>query len=775
MVDLWYDNEITQGILKKKYLHEGEKTIHDLINRVSSIYSKDIKDDVKTALYNADICPAGRILYGAGMKGKARVSLSNCYVVNSPEDTLKSICDVDYQISRIGSMGGGVGIALDNIRPKGSKINNSAKISDGVSFALQKYNQTGNIVGQNTRHMAMMLMLSCDHPDIEEFVNIKKNDEKLSAMNISIKFTDEFMTDIVENNKHELSFTVEASGEKINKTINARDFFKDFCEVNADYGEPCAVFIDKVRNYNLLSGYENYKIDVSNPCAEFFGNSGNSCNLESVNLYNIVDNKFTKEASISYNKLEKLVRLGVNMLNQSLDYGYDMQPLEVNRKCIDEWRSIGLGVFGLADMFIALGVKYGSKESIEYVSDIFDFINIVALDESSNLAKEYGTFGMYNWDKTEKSPLIQALRFNNINLFEKIKKYGLRNGTLISIAPTGTISLFMGGYSGGCEPLFKIGYERTTHSTEDSKKHFRVFAKSIKDLLEFNKVSLDLPDAEIKKLFPYIVESHEVDPMNRIAIQSIMQEYVDNAISSTINLPNSATAKDIYDIYIHAWEQGLKGVTVFRDGCKRGNILGVDTKKKEQSKESTPIAYNSIEPESRRNTEEVAGKTYKMRSACAEKIYVTVNKTDGDDIFEVFVNPSGGCTANVNTIGRLVSMALRSGIKVDTIIDELSTSKCPACQALRRKGEKDVSLSCGNAIAEALRKAYYDKPVVHKQENEEEGSCASCKNTDCPSSKIDKQEQKDDGLMKCPDCGERTLRLEAKCATCSNCGFSLCN
>ena len=463
------------------------------------------------------------------------------------------------------------------------------------------------------------------------------------------------------------------------------------------------------------------------------------------------------------------------MLNQSLDYGYDMQPLEVNRKCIDEWRSIGLGVFGLADMFIALGVKYGSKESIEYVSDIFDFINIVALDESSNLAKEYGTFGMYNWDKTEKSPLIQALRFNNINLFEKIKKYGLRNGTLISIAPTGTISLFMGGYSGGCEPLFKIGYERTTHSTEDSKKHFRVFAKSIKDLLEFNRVSLDLPDAEIKKLFPYIVESHEVDPMNRIAIQSIMQEYVDNAISSTINLPNSATAKDIYDIYIHAWEQGLKGVTVFRDGCKRGNILGVDTKKKEQPKESTPIAYNSIEPESRRNTEEVAGKTYKMRSACAEKIYVTVNKTDGDDIFEVFVNPSGGCTANVNTISRLVSMALRSGIKVDTIIDELSTSKCPACQALRRKGEKDVSLSCGNAIAEALRKAYYDKPVVHKQENEEEGSCASCKNTDCPSSKIDKQEQKDDGLMKCPDCGERTLRLEAKCATCSNCGFSLCN
>ena len=521
----------------------------------------------------------------------------------------------------------------------------------------------------------------------------------------------------------------------------------------------------------MLAGYNN----SNSVGGEYIGNDYNSCLLSSINLYNIVEDKFTKKASIDYNKLEHLIRLGINVLDETLDYGLDLLPLEPQKKCAKEWRAIGLGVFGLADMFVALGVKYGSKESLKYVSDIFDFMNVIALDESANLAQKYGAFEKYNWESTKKSPIIKALLYGHSDLYYKIKQLGLRNGTILSIAPTGTISLLMGGYSGGVEPLFKVSYERSTHSMEDSGKHFRVYAKSVRDLLKYNDLPLTLTNEEVKAKFPFIVESHDIAPNDRIATQAIMQEYVDNAISSTVNLSKGTSSNVIFDIYMRAWEQGLKGITVFVDGCKRGNILGVETEKKEQVKESTSIAYNSIEPESRRNTDEVAGKTYKMRSACAEKIYVTVNKTDGNDIFEVFVNPSGGCTANVNTISRLVSMALRSGIKVDTIIDELSTSKCPACQALRRKGEKDVSLSCGNAIAEALRKAYYDKPVEHKQEEETEGSCANCKNTDCPSSKVDKQEQKDDGLMKCPDCGERTLRLEAKCVTCSSCGYSLCN
>ena len=235
----WYNNDVTQGILHKKYLHEGEETFDDLINRVSSIFSEDIREDVKEALYNADLCPAGRTLYGAGMKGKQKVSISNCYVIgNVKEDTLESISQADYEVARIGAMGGGIGFAVDNIRPKGSRINNAAVESDGVAFVMRKINQTGQIVGQQGRGLALMCALSCNHPDIYEFLNIKKNHEALESMNISIKFTDEFMQAVVNNKDYELYFKVESTGEEIKKTINAREFFEAMCKVSWDTGDP---------------------------------------------------------------------------------------------------------------------------------------------------------------------------------------------------------------------------------------------------------------------------------------------------------------------------------------------------------------------------------------------------------------------------------------------------------------------------------------------------------------------------------------------------------
>lgn len=758
----WYDNEITQGILKKKYLQDDESTFSDLVHRLGSIFDSDIRDKVETAMFNADLCPAGRTLAGAGLKGKKKVTLSNCFIITTPEDSLEAISASDLEMSIIGSRGGGVGVSLDKIRPKGTPINNSARVSDGVEFVLKKYNQTGESIGQYTRRMAMMVALSCSHPDIYEFLNIKQKNEKLSAMNISIKFTDEFMQAVKDNATYELYFKIEPTGEEIRRTINAREFFDEFCEVNKDYADPGCIFIDRVQKYNLLSGYPEYQIDVSNPCAEFFGNAGNSCNLGSINLYNVVDNKFTDDSAIDYTKLASLVRLSINMLNQTLDYGYSMQPLDINRKCIDDWRSIGLGVFGLADMFIALGIKYGSKEALELTSDLFEFINVIALDESAELAKKHGTFGKYDWDKTSKSPFIESLKGNDYSLYYKIHKYGLRNGTLLSIAPTGSLSLFMGGFSGGCEPLFKVSYDRTTHSTENDKKHFKVYARSVNDLLEHNKLSKDLSTDEIKKRFPFIVESHEIKPIDRVAMQSVMQDYVDNAISSTVNLPEGTPASVIKDIYISAWEQGLKGITVYVDNCKRGNILGFTGDKKD--KEVTEPVYDKITPVKRRDKKEVSGSTYLFSSACAEQIYATVNKTDDGDIFEVFVNASGGCQSNVSTITRLVSSMLRSGIKVSKIIEELSTAKCPACQALRNKGNKNVSLSCGNAIASALKKAYNNgaKEIVVK---DEVTSCSKCE-TPCKA---------DDSLMECPDCKEKTLRREAHCVTCDNCGYSKCD
>ena len=477
---------------------------------------------------------------------------------------------------------------------------------------------------------------------------------------------------------------------------------------------------------------------------EYMANDGNSCLLQSINLYNLVNNKFEDNAEIDYKKFDHLIRLSIRMMNQTQDYGYDMLPLDKNRKNVDEWNSIGLGVFGLADMFVAMKIKYGSKESIELVSRLFDFMNFIALDESCNEAKKHGTFGKYDWEKQKQSPIIKALRLTKegCELYDKIEKYGLRNSSVLSIPPTGTISLFMGKLSGGIEPLFKLWYERTSHQGEKKNFTFRVMSRSVEDLINHLGLPHDISKEELMRKCPWLIESHDIAPEDRIKMQSVMQEYVDNSISSTINLPNSATWEDIYNIYISAWKQGCKGVTVFRSGCERQGILGTESNKKEEH----IFKYDSIEPISRRGVKEVQGCTIRLQTACVDKFYLHINKTDDGELFEVFANPSNGCISNINTITRLVSTALRSGIKVEEIIKDLKASKCAGCQALRNKGNKDIELSCGNAIAKALEMCY-NKNLNGQNE----------------------------ALTVCRECGAKAVRLEGKCSVCGECGASACS
>lgn len=993
----------------------------------------------------------------------------NCYILPTPEDNIESIFETAKRIARISSYGGGCGIDISKLRPKGAKVNNSALTSTGAVSFLNIFDVTGATIGQKGRRAALMVGLDCSHPDIEEFLRIKQNNEKLASMNISIKFTNDFMEAVKNGEKFKLHF--DTKNEHIERYIDARKFFEEFCKTQWDYGDPGALFIDRIRDFNLLSGYKDYQIDITNPCAEYPGNGGNSCvtgdtlvatpngvrkivdlekhsstvysingkyepfvcvknqgerdvykltlhnglsikatdnhrfmtesgwkelkdltsddsisisekpncipsndfdpeyemygwihgdgwfsstigisfnygdgdidikerllpifkrvfkcgdrkplkddevsyqlqverrdaidralelgfvpsracerqlpttfydwtnvqqksfirglmsadgmvfgamhsqigfcstskalvdqvqkylaslgivgklytttfssesrrkpqykvvlskqaardyfdiigfsgkkktnkferglnfkrdeyskvesiepigvdtvydiievgetnafyangmavhncNLGSINLYNVIDDKFTKKAHVNLDKLRAITRTAVRMLDEILDYGYDMQPLDINRKCIADWRSIGLGVFGLADALVALGIRYGSPDARLIVSDIMETMLESALSTSADLAAEKGTFGKYRWEDTKKSPFIEI--FFGSQLYKKIEKYGLRNGSLLSVAPTGSISLFAGGFTGGVEPMYQVSYERTTHSTEDEGKTFRVYARGVKDLLAYHHLG-NLSTEEIKKRFPFIVESHEIKPLDRIAMQSVMQDYVDCAISSTINLPHSATPEEIFDIYVNAWQQGLKGVTVFRDGCKRGNILGV-----KKNDTETPT-YNSIVPAKRRDTECVKGATFKESSSCVPSMYVTVNRADSGDIFEVFTNASGGCQANINTITRLISLCLRSGIKVDKIVEELRENKCPACQMLRRQGKK-VSLSCANAIADAIDAMRNTEHTVEIPDG-----------------------------MKCPECGKATLRPDGHCISCSNCGWSKCD
>ena len=808
MYKVWWDDEIPQNIIKKKYMHDDELKIVEqegfdagfnaFIKRVSSIFStKELQDFMAESIIDGTFLPAGRTLYAAGCKGKFRATTSNCYILPSPKDNIESIFDVGKEMARIFSLGGGAGINLSNLRPKGAKVNNSAKTSSGAVSFMDVYNVIGEVIGNNGRRAAILISLNCDHPDIEEFLTIKQNNDKIQGANISICFTDDFMTSVISNENFELHFKNEENGEEVKKEINARDFFRKFCEAQYHWGEPGALFIDNVRECNLLSGYpiNEYRIDTTNPCGEFAGSEYNACNLGSINLYNFVDNPYTATAHFNIERFCDTVKNAVTALDEILDYGYELQPLDKNRKCIDDWRSIGLGIFGMADMFVAMGIKYGSQKSIELIASIMRNMQTTAYATSAKLGAGKGSFGKFDKEKFNKSDMVHEIQYRFTSRVAKDLSQNMRNGTLLSIAPTGSISMLF-RESGGVEPYYQVSYDRTTHVLEKEGKSFHINMLAVENLLKFRGYNPnELTAEQIKEKFPYIVDTYDIDPKDRVDLQSTMQAYVDNAISSTINLKESATVDDIFNLYLQAWASGCKGITIFRDNCKRINILGTDhgvkradvenkevenpVPKVEIIKEPVTVAdmqsrqLDNLEPVKRNGVKSLWGRTFVYHTACVRNFYVTVNVKD-NHIFEVFVGAETGCQANISTIARLTSYALRLGGKALDIADELSNANCPACSYLMRSGRKDISKSCASCIASAIRDIYKDL-----QENKT--ALEDAKNTFEKALTEETQkaihEVKGDihnGKMKCPECGEYTLIPDGKCAYCNNCGYSKC-
>lgn len=808
MYKVWWDDEIPQNIIKKKYMHDDELKIVEqegfdagfnaFIKRVSSIFStKELQDFMAESIIDGTFLPAGRTLYAAGCKGKFRATTSNCYILPSPKDNIESIFDVGKEMARIFSLGGGAGINLSNLRPKGAKVNNSAKTSSGAVSFMDVYNVIGEVMGNNGRRAAILISLNCDHPDIEEFLTIKQNNDKIQGANISICFTDDFMTSVISNENFELHFKNEENGEEVKKEINARDFFRKFCEAQYDWGEPGALFIDNVRECNLLSGYpiNEYRIDTTNPCGEFAGSEYNACNLGSINLYNFVDNPYTDMAQFDVERFCDTVKNAVTALDEILDYGYDLQPLDKNRKCIDDWRSIGLGIFGMADMFVAMGIKYGSQESIELITLIMRNMQTTAYATSAKLGAEKGSFGKFDKEKFDKSDMVHEIQYRFTSRVAKDLSQNMRNGTLLSIAPTGSISMLF-RESGGVEPYYQVSYDRTTHVLEKEGKSFHINMLAVENLLKFRGYNPnELTAEQIKEKFPYIVDTYDIDPKDRVDLQSTMQAYVDNAISSTINLKESATVDDIFNLYLQAWASGCKGITIFRDNCKRINILGTDHGVKRADVENKEVEnpvpkveiikepvtiddmqarqLDNLEPVKRNGVKSLWGRTFVYHTACVRNFYVTVNVKD-NHIFEVFVGAETGCQANISTIARLTSYALRLGGKALDIADELSNANCPACSYLMRSGRKDISKSCASCIASAIRDIYKDLQENKTAMEDAKNTFEKALTEETQKAIHEIKEDIHNGKMKCPECGEYTLIPDGKCAYCNNCGYSKC-
>ena len=558
----WNLDELQTDIWKGKYQFENE-TFDEFLDRVSNGNEK-----IRKIMLDKEFLFAGRILANRGLqKHGKKITYSNCYVVKAPEDNIESILDSAKEMARTFSYGGGCGISLRNLRPRGSKINNAAEETTGSVSFMHLYDVVTDTISQKGRRGALMIELPINHPDIEEFINVKLDLDKITKANISIRMYDDFMRAYQENKDYKLSFDVKETDEKIEKLIEPNEVLRQIATNNYKMGEPGMLFQDRIDSWHMLSEEPSFEYESVNPCAEEPLVRHGNCLLGSINLSEFVLDPFTSKARVPIDKLSYVVRQAVIALNEVLEEGIPLHPLKEQREASERWRPIGLGVMGFADMLIKLGISYGSYECLELSNLLGKVILNEAVRQSALIAKEAGTYPGYTKNILKSPFFIENL---DPDVKKLVEKYGMRNSHVLSIAPTGSISTML-GISGGIEPLFATSYERRTQSLHDEDIKYKVYPHIIKEVmnnLDVNEESL--PD--------YIVTAHNIHWVDRINTQSVWQKYIDASISSTINLPEESTIDEIENLYYYAWKTGCKGVTIYRNNCDREGILTVETK-----------------------------------------------------------------------------------------------------------------------------------------------------------------------------------------------------
>lgn len=1076
------DNKLGIDIWEKKYRYENE-TFDEWLDRVSGGH-----EDVKRLILEHKFLFGGRILANRGLDTKGRkLSYSNCYVL-TVDDSIESIFDCAKKIARTYSYGGGCGVDISKLSPRGAKINNAAKETSGSVSFMDLYSLVTELIGQSGRRGALMISISCEHPDLEEFINIKSDLDRVTKANISIRITDKFMEAVKNKEKFTLSFTREETGETITKEIDAYEFFHKICEMNWDYAEPGMLFWDRIENWNLLSADDNFHYAGVNPC--FAGNmkllttdgyktfeelcdtepyiynvngnitkskvwcsgeketvkvkfyndeiictpdhrfmtiDGDECmakdakgkyimpctnankifdnlyvklgfiqgdgQLSRINsdthegievnigqkdtdIYNLFsDEKFTKSSdraiyvsgfknllmnlgfssenlpdrvfpstynswnklqkasflhgcysangsvikngriaykttcrkfaeqlaetlykdfgidgvyittnkthnvvfsngkytcresydvnigrykeitkfiaeinfyqqykreqlsqmmrrkakmvigvepyitqkvydfseperhwgivegyvvhncaeeplgpmeacllssinlaefvtdkqTFDFNKFRKTVSIAVRATNEVLDEGIPLHPLQEQRNMAKQWRKIGVGVMGLADCLIKLGIRYGSHEAINICDLIGSAMADEALKTSALLAKEqYGPYPNYDYDAIKKSDFFTEHASQETR--DLVSCYGLRNSQILCVAPTGSISTMI-GVSGGIEPIYANSYQRKTESLHGHDEYYKVYTPIVQKYMEEHGLT------DESELPTYFVTASDLDFHDRIYMQSVWQKHIDASISSTVNVPNDFTVEDTEKLYMFAWENGLKGVTIYRDGCKRSGILSTNDKKETVSevdvKENDNVTTSNTLPRGYiiKVDNNTIGKERHLQTGCGSlHVCGFFDPVSGDLLTDYISKGSqGGCLSNLIGLSRLISYAARSGCDIRGIADQLlSVPACPSYVARTvTKHDTSKGACCPNAIGYALLDMYEEMQdeLGFTEEQDEETS----DETQLIEPVIGKGSQ-----PKCPECGS-ILIFEGGCNVCKNCGWSKCD
>jgi ribonucleoside-diphosphate reductase alpha chain len=584
-------------------------------------------------------------MHGAGRED-ITTTLNNCYVVGIKDDSIKSIYDCVIQEAMTYKYGGGCGHDLSVLRPGGDEILGTGGNSCGPVGFMNLFSENTNTIAQHGRRGANMQTLRVDHPDIEKFIEIKTGDvDMVKYSNISVLLTDEFMDAVQSDSDFDLHW-----GGKKYSTVKAKDLWMKIIEHAHSSAEPGLLFWDTMTKYHNAEYCS--PLVSTNPCAEQPLPDGGCCNLGALNLERFVD----QDGNFDFDGFKETTAVGARFLDNVIDYNLDRHALEEQKQNAKNDRRVGLGILGLGDMLVKMGIKYDSDEALETIGKIMEIHRDTAYETSAELAKEKGQFPNFDWDGYSQSLFVQDLPKK---LQNKIKKNGIRNCTLTTVAPTGSGAI-VARVTSGVEPIFATSYQRKVKKNDSLGKEFDTFTVYHPVVKEMFGTDENLPE--------YVVTAHNVDPYFRVKMQGIVQKYIDSSISSTVNLAEETTVDTVADIYMTAYKADLKGITVYREGSREG-ILITDDKSSENEEQNSETA----EMKTARNRPSITeGKTRRMRTGDGT-LYVTVNE-DENGLCEVFtaIGKAGGTVAaQTEAISRLISLALRSGIDPNSIINQL--------------------------------------------------------------------------------------------------------
>ena len=825
LAEKFSENAVT--VLKKRYLAKDEKgeiieTITGLFKRVAENissadlnYGKSEKDAEAAAdnffgeMSSLRFLPNSPTLMNAG---RPLQQLSACFVLPI-EDSMESIFETIKHTALIHQSGGGTGFSFSSLRPKNDTVHSTKGVSSGPVSFMQVFNSATEAIKQGgTRRGANMGILRIDHPDIIDFITSKKDTSKLNNFNISVAITEDFMEHALKNEDYPL---INPRNNEIVKYLNAKEVFDLIVETAWSSGEPGIIFIDRINKLNPIP--KAGKIEATNPCGEQPLVAYESCNLGSINIGKFIKGykiekdklnlrnalkKFSNNPneiisdylnSIDFDALRKTVRTAVHFLDNVIDK--NRYPIEKIKMMTLSNRKIGLGIMGYADTLIKLGIPYDSELALKIAESIMEFIDKESKIKSEELGIERGSFPNFKG-----------------SLWEEKGFKAMRNGTTTTIAPTGTISI-IGGASSGIEPLFALAYERHVLDKQtliEIDKNLKgvlesmgVYSEKLIDYIVKNgslgkKYDKDVEELLTKEEFEYLsrifITSHDITPKWHVMTQAAFQKFTDNAVSKTVNFPNSAKKEDIKEVYTLAYNLNLKGITVYRDGSREqvltsgSSANGSGTAKKYTcpvcgSSVSEPIdikpiiannANNTAENikngntdkktggqiEPRRRPDVIHGVTVKTTTGCGP-LYVTINYDENGNPFEIFnsIGKSGGCAqSQTESTGRMVSLALRSGIGAEEIISQLKGIRCNIPYGFGT----NIIYSCADAIGKALEKSL----------NENVSNTLAIPAQNGPAEKIKPHTVQGRGA--CPSCGGSNLKHAEGCTVCLDCGYSDC-